>query len=142
MFEEPYPTIVGETFKITCISTGIYILWRRPRTNVAIIVGGDQHGACNMSGSFDQNFTYFCFPSNYTYIVVIPGAFNDQNGNGTYWTCENLLGGQKQVLHLITCKHKERKNVINELETLQNVYNSLKKKKKNSLFSISSKGSQ
>ena len=72
---------------------------------VAVITGGDRLGKCNISGSYITNFTYFCFTNNYTYTVVIPGNSNDKDLNGSLWSCEGFLNGERQMIqHISKCK--------------------------------------
>lgn len=105
LYEEPFPTVVGERFKLTCITTDQIIMFQGDGKMVAVITGGDRLGKCNISGSYITNFTYFCFTNNYTYTVVIPGNSNDKDLNGSLWSCEGFLNGERQMIqHISKCK--------------------------------------
>lgn len=106
LFGSPYPSVVGETFELICITTNSYLSISRGSKTLLYIIGGYQNGTCKTAGIYNTNYSYYCYPSNYTYKVVIPGTFNRDGDKGIKWICQDLFGGgYAELPHLLACKY-------------------------------------
>jgi hypothetical protein len=92
---------VGLDFTFTCVTTGIYIMFKRDSNRVCIIIDSNTDGTCVLYGNSNTNYTYTCNPTTNTYTVTIPGSYLTESLHGTAWRCTNIRGPETSTTKIL-----------------------------------------
>jgi hypothetical protein len=84
---------VGLDLTFTCVTTETLITFTKGNDNVCYIIGSNASGTCVFDGSYIQDYTYTCNPTNNVYTVTIPGSYLTESLHRTKWQCQSLFGG-------------------------------------------------